>query len=137
MAQDVGYDFDTGPTVTLISSDVTTGSASALTATVDFGTPTPVAFGYEWILTTLASADGPVSLEVAWSHDNSDFSDTNNVELVDVMTVAASTDNKKCNSAAIKARYGKFRIKNDSGGSVDGTASNSALVLFDVFYDYA
>jgi len=135
MAQDLGQDFAAGPSVTLLSADVTTGNSSALTSAIDFGTPTPYGFGYELILTCGASATGTVSLEVVWSHDNSDFSDTDNTQLVDVIQCADSSDVKKVGASAIKARYAKFRITNDSGGTIDGTASNTALVLWDIFGD--
>ena len=116
MAQDIGYDFASGPTVTLLSSDLTDGSSSTLTSAVDFGTPTPIGFGWELILTTITRSAGPVSLEVAWSHDNSDFSDSDNLEVVTVVTTTASTDKKRCGNYPIKARYAKFRLTNDSGG---------------------
>ena len=133
MAQDLGYDFAVGPTVTLLSADLATGSQSALTATVDFGNPGPLMFGWELILTTLASATGYCFLEVAWSHDNTDFSDTDNMETVTGVKCTASTDKKKIGSFPVRARYAKFRLNNQSGGSIDGTASNTALVLTDIF----
>ena len=135
MAQDINYDFATGPTVTLLSSDLTDGSQSAFTSTVDFGTPTPVGFGYELILTTLASSTGKCALQVAWSHDNSDFSDADNAQNVAFVQCTASTDKKKVGSSAIMARYAKFRLDNQSGGSIDGTASNTALILTDISID--
>ena len=137
MAQDVGYDFAAGPTVTLLSADLVDGSQSALTAAVDFGAPTPVAVGFELILTTLTSAVDYCHLEVSWSHDNADFSDTDNVQLVTSVLCTASTDKKIVGSIGVQARYAKFRLNNDSGGSIDGTASNTALILTDVFFDQA
>ena len=53
MAQDIMYDFSAGPSVTLLSSDLTDGSQSAFTTAVDFGNPSPIGFGFELILTTL------------------------------------------------------------------------------------
>jgi len=135
MAQDLGLDFAAGPTVTLLSSDLTDGSQSAFTATVDFGNPAPIAFGHELILTTLTGTTGPVTLQVAWSHDNSDFSDANNVQNVVTATMAASTDNEAVGSSAVMAQYAKFRLDNQSGGTVDGTSSNTALILTDIFGD--
>lgn len=135
MAQDVGYDFAAGPTVTLLSADLVDGAQSALTSAVDFGTPTPIAFGFELILTTLASAVDYCHLEIVWSHDNTDFGDTDNVQLVTSVKCTASTDKKIVGSAGVQARYAKFRLNNDSGGSIDGTASNTALVLTDVFFN--
>lgn len=137
MAQDAMYDFSAGPTVTLLSADVSDGAASALTGAVDFGTPTPFGFGFELILTTGTGCTDTVSLEIAWSHDNSDFSDTDNLETVTVMKCTASTDKKKCGAYPVKARYAKFRIDNQSGGTIDGTASNSALILTDLAMDQA
>ena len=134
MAQDVGYDFAAGPTVTLLSADLSDTVTSALTATVDFGDPTPLGFGYELIVTGQGSADEFAFLEVVWSHDNSDFSDENvNFETVTSINCAASADRKKIGSSEIKARYAKFQLNNQTGGTIDGTSSNTALVLFDIF----
>jgi len=135
MAQDTGYDFAAGPTVTLLSADLADGAQSTWTSAVDFGTPSPLGFGYEIILTGLTLADDDCALEVAWSHDNVDFSDDNNGQLVDVVDCVASSDAKKVGASAVKARYAKFRLANESGGSIDGTASNTALVLWDIFAD--
>ena len=137
MAQDVGYDFATGPSVTLLSSDLADASQSAWTGSVDFGAPAPLGFGFEIILTTLTGATGPCALQVAWSHDDSDFSDDDNGEIVDIVQCTASTDKKKVGAHPIKAQYAKFRLDNQSGGSIDGTASNTALVLHDIFADQA
>ena len=137
MAQDTGYDFSAGPTVTLLSADVTDGASSSFTSAVDFGTPTPLGFGYEIILTCGTGADGTVTLEVAWSHDNTTFSDADNTQVVDYIDCTASSDVEKVGSIVVKARYAKFRITNDSGGTIDGTASNTALTLWDIFADQA
>lgn len=137
MAQDIGHDFATGPTVTLLSSDLADGSKSAWTSVVDFGTPTPLGFGFELILTTLASAVDYCSLEVAWSHDNSDFSDDDNPQHVVSVLCTASADKKKVGASGVMARYAKFRLNNQSGGSIDGTSSNTALILTDIFGDVA
>ena len=137
MAQDIGYDFATGPTVTLLSSDLSTGNSSAFTSAVDFGNPGPLGFGFELILTTQASATGFCSLEIAWSHDNTDFSDEDNTELVTAVQCTASTDKKKVGAHTVKARYAKFRLVNESGGTIDGTASNTALVLTDIYGNQA
>lgn len=137
MAQDIGYDFATGPTVTLLSSDLTDGSQSAWTSAVDFGTPTPLGFGYEAIITTLTSTTLNCNLEVAWSHDNTDFTDDDNPEIVAIINCTASADKKKIGAHGCRARYAKFRLDNMSGGSIDGTASNTALTLWDIFGDQA
>jgi hypothetical protein len=140
MAQDLGLDFAAGPSVTLLSADVTDGNAGALTSAVDFGTPGPVEFGYELILTMLSgTVTGSVALRVYWSHDNSDFPDVGSGHVVASNTnLTASADNKIVGSYPVAARYAKFDILNNSGGaSVDGTASNTALVLTDIFLDQA
>ena len=140
MAQDLGQDIATsGPSVTMPSADVTDGNNTGLfpTSGVDFGTPTPLEVACEWIQTTLASADGPASLHVHWSHDNSTFSDIDNGEPVAVMDCTASTDCEKVVSFPCRGRYAKFSIHNESGGSLDFTASNSALTLWDNFGDQA
>jgi hypothetical protein len=135
MAQDSGLDFSAGPSVTLLSSDLTTGSSSAWTSAVDFGTPTPFGMGYLITLTTLTSATGKAVVEVAWSHDNTAFSDSDNSQIVDIIQCTASTDKTKAGTIALKARYAKFRIVNNSGGTIDGTASNTSLTLYDLFGD--
>ncbi len=138
MAQDAGYDFATGPTVTLLTDDLTNGNPSTLTAAVDFGAaPTPIMFGWELILTTLASCTNMVYLQIAWSHDNTDFSDTDNLELVTAVKCTASTDKKKVGAYPVLGRYAKFRLDNQSGGTIDGTSSNTALVLTDISVDFA
>lgn len=137
MAQDIMYDFSAGPSVTLLSSDLTDGSQSAFTTAVDFGNPAPLGFGFELILTTLTGATSYCHLEIAWSHDNTDFSDTDNLELVTSVLCTASADKKRVGSYPIKARYAKFRLNNQSGGTIDGTASNTALVLTDIAIDQA
>ncbi len=135
MAQDIGYDFAAGPAITLMSSDLTDTNASTLTAAVDLGSPTPVGVGYELIITGLTSADGFAFLELAWSHDNSDFSDLSNLERVATIDCVASADAKKVGAFEVKARYVKFRIQNETGGSIDGTSSNTAVILTDAFYN--
>lgn len=138
MAQDLGQDIATsGPSVTMPTSDVTDGSNTGLFGTVDFGTPTPLEAAFLWIQTTLTSADGPAFLHVHWSHDNSTFSDINNGEPVAVMYCAASTDVELGGSFPCRARYAKFSIHNESGGSLDFTTSNSAISLWDNFGDQA
>lgn len=137
MAQDILYDFSAGPSVTLMSADVTTGNASALTAAVDFGNPSPIGFGFELILTCLTGTTGTATLQIAWSHDNTDFSGLINLDDVTVIQCAASSDVKRVGAMAIKARYAKFRVQNDSGGTIDGTASNTALTLTDIAIDQA
>jgi len=137
MTQDIGQDFAAGPSVTLLSADVTNSSSSSWTSAVDFGTPTPFGFGFELILTCGAGADGACNLEVAWSHDNSSFSDDDNGDYVTTVDCAASTDVEKVGSYPVRARYAKFRIVNSSGGTIDGTSSNTALTLWDIFGDSA
>lgn len=135
MPQDTGKDFAAGPTVTLLSADLTDTNASALTATVDLGTPTPVAIGYQLIVTGLTGAVDLAFLEGAWSHDNSNFSDLSNLGVLAFIVCAASADAKKSELFEVQGRYVKFRIDNQSGGTIDGTASNTALVLTDMFYN--
>jgi len=138
MAQDIGLDLATGgPSVTMPTADVTDGAVSTLIGSVDFGTPTPLEIAYEWIQTALASATGPAYLQVMWSHDDSDFSDTSNYETVAVITCTASGDAKLCGSFPARARYAKFQIQNESGGTLDFTTSNSAISLWDLFGDQA
>ena len=120
---------------TLVTDEV--ADDEDLTSAVDFGSPGPIAFGFELILTTLTSATAYCHLEIAWSHDNTDFSDTDNLETVAAVLCTASTDKKRVGAYPVKARYAKFRLRNESGGSIDGTASNTALILTDIFGDVA
>lgn len=138
MAQDLGQDIATGgPSVTFAAADVSDGTNSGLFGTVDFGSPSPVEIAFEWIQTCAASADGPAALHVHWSHDNSTFSDIDNGEPIVIMDCAASTDVEKVGSFPCRARYAKFSLHNESGGSLDNTGSNSALTLWDNFGDQA
>lgn len=135
MAQDSGQDFASGPAVTLLSADLTDGNQSAWTLAVDFGNPAPWGFGYELTLTCGTSASDKCGLQVAWSHDNVKFSDGDNAELVAAVDCAASSDVEKVGSYPVRARYAKFRLDNEAGGTIDGTSSNTALVLTDIFGD--
>jgi len=135
MAQDVGLDFAAGPTVTLISADVTDTNVSALTSSVDFGSPGPVAFGFHVILTVGASGVDFCYVEVAWSQDDTTFADLENLEIIASVDCQASVDVEAVGVVPLKGRYAKFRLRNESGGTIDGTASNTELKLFDVFYN--
>lgn len=135
MAQDTGLDFAAAPAVTLLGSNVADGAASALTTSVDLGTPAPLEVGYEIKLDCQASADDYAFLQVAWSHDDTDFSDTSNVETVASIDCTASTVAVKCGSFATRGRYLKFRLLNESGGAIN--SASTALVLFDIFGDQA
>ncbi len=137
MAQDIGYDFAAGPTITILSADVTDTNVGAITAAVDFGDPTPVAFGWELILTMGASSVDFVYLEISWAHANvaAQFADLLNLENVASVLCTASVDVEAVGAMEIKAQFAKFRLRNESGGTIDGTASNTALKLFDIFYN--
>ena len=137
MAQDIGYNFATGPTVTLLGSNLADGLSSALTSAVDFGAaPTPVACGAEIKLDCQASGDDFADIEAFWSHDNTDFSDTSNPDVIYSTNCTASTVVIAVTTFAIKARYAKFRIKNNSGGTIN-TSANTTLFLTDTHYDQA
>lgn len=136
MAQDIGLDTATGgPAVTLLGSNLSDATRSALTAAVDFGAPQPLECGYEIKLDCQTSSDGFAYLEVAWSHDNADFSDTSNLETVAVIDCTASTVAVKVGSFPIRARYAKFALNNQSGGTIN--SESTALVLTDLFGDQA
>ncbi len=134
--QDIGLDLATGgPAVTLLASNLSTGSVSALTSAVDFGTPTPLECGYEIKLDAQVSAGNYAYLQVAWSHDNTDFSDTSNLETVAVIDCTASTVGVKAGTFPVRARYAKFALSNQSGGTIN--SAGTALILTDVFGDQA
>jgi len=133
MGQDIGYDFATGPTVTLLGSNLADGAQSALTAAVDFGNPTPVGCGMEIKLDAQASADDFADIEVFWSHDNTDFSDGPNADVAYSFNCTASTVGVAVTAIPIKARYAKFRINNRTGGQIN--SASTAMILFDIFYN--
>ena len=133
MAQDIGYDFATGPTVTLLGANLADGASSALTATVDFGTPTPVGCGMEIKLDSQASSGDFADIEVFWSHDNTDFSDGPNADVAYSFNCTASTLGIAVTAIPVKARYAKFRITNRSGGQIN--SASTTLFLFDIFYN--
>lgn len=135
MAQDIGLDSAAGPTVTLLGSNLTTGSQSALTSSVDFGTPSPLEMGFEIKLDSQASSAAFAHIQVAWSHDDTDFSDTSNLETFASIDCTASTVGVKVGSFAIKARYAKFRIDNQSGGTIN--SASTAMILTDIFGNVA
>jgi len=135
MAQDIGLDSAAGPSVTLLGSNVSTGGTSAATPAVDFGDPQPLEIGYEIKLDAQASATGFAFLKVAWSHDNTDFSDSDNLETVASVLCTASTVKVKCGAFALRSRYAKFYLSNESGGTIN--SASTALVLTDIFGNQA
>ena len=136
MAQDIGIDRATsGPAATLLTATVTDTSTSPASAAVDFGTPTPIKAGYEVKLDCQASSNGLAYLYVVWSHDNSDFSDASNKVRVTIIDCTASTISIKCGEMEILARYAKFYLENQSGGSISNTSTT--LTFWDVFGDVA
>ncbi len=142
MAQDIGLDLETAsPAVTLLSADLVDTVLSALTASVDLGTPTPLEVNFELTLTFLAgTVTGFVYLKAYWSIDGIKFtsSDPDNGEVVAISLCKASSDVNLINSFPARSRYVKFALDNQSNGaSVDGTSSNTALKLRDAFGDQA
>ncbi len=140
MAQDVGWDYATsGPAVTLLSSNLSDATISSATSAVDFGTPTPFRCAFELKLDCQASSDATALLIVVWSHDNTDFgiwsTDANNGDIVAVVDCDASTVVVHVGAFDVKARYGKFYLQNDSGGTIN--SASTALVLWDGFVDVA
>lgn len=135
MAQDIGLDSAAGPSVTLLGANLATGGLSAATATVDFGAPQPLEIGYTLKLDAQASATGYVFLKIAWSHNNTDFSSSDNTETVASVLCTASTIKTKCGSFALRARYAKFYLQNESGGTINSASTSLALV--DLFGDQA
>lgn len=140
MAQDVGMDWATsGPSVTLLGSNLSDATLSSATSAVDFGTPTPLAAGFELKLDCQASSDAIAKLIIVWSHDNTDFgvwgSGQLNGDIVAVVDCVASTVVVHVGEFPIKSRYAKFYLQNDSGGTIN--SSSTALVLWDGFADIA
>lgn len=136
MAQDILLDFAAGPTAPdILSANLATSNASALTTSVDWGATAPAEFGFEIKLSTAASADAYCYLEVAWSHDDTDFSDTSNLDTVFAVKCTASSTVIAVGSYPVKARYCKFRLDNQSGGTVNDTGT--ALVLTDIAINQA
>lgn len=136
MAQDIGQDIaTTGPTVTLLGSNLSDATTSAVTSAVDFGTPTPNNIHYEMKLDCQASADDLAFLHIVWSHDNTDFSDASNYETVAIADCTASTVTVKSGSFPCRARYAKFYLENQSGGTIN--SASTALLFWDGFGDFA
>lgn len=136
MAQDIGYDFATGPTVTLLGSNLSDANTSAVTSAVDFGAaPTPFQCGFELKLDCQASSDNAAILLIHWSHDNSDFSDTSNPVVGTIADCTASTVAVKVGSFRIQGRYAKFSLQNDSGGTIN--SASTAVILWDISGDQA
>lgn len=139
MAQDGGYDYAAGPSVTLLGSNVSDGAISAATSAVDFGAPTPFGCGFELKLDCQTSATDWASLIVVWSHDNTDFgvysATQQNGDRVAVVDCVASTTVVHVGQFPVKARYAKFYLENESGGTIN--SAGTALVLWDVFADIA
>lgn len=138
MAQDIGLDTATeGPAVTMPTSDVTTTNVSTLSAILDFGSPTPIEIGYDWIQTTLTSCIDFAYLRFFWSHDGTNTSDIDNPDVIATLQCTASADKRLVGTFSTRARYAKFDILNQSGGTLDFTSSNSDLTLYDVFGNQA
>ena len=135
MAQDLTVDFSSGSTVTLLGSNLSDGSASAATSAVDFGATAPFGFGFELKLDCQTSSDATATLNIAWSHDNTDFSDSDNYDAVTVVQCTASTVVVKCGAYGVYGRYCKFSLQNDSGGTIN--SASTALVLTDIAGDQA
>jgi len=136
MAQDVGFDRATGgPTVTLLGGNLTTGSISAATSAVDFGDPQPLNCGFELKLDCQASAIEVATLIVVWSHDNTDFGvwavGQANGDIAAIIDCVASTVVPHVGEFPIKARYAKFYLQNDAGGTIN--SASTALILTDAF----
>lgn len=140
MAQDIGFDWATaGPSVTLLGSNLADGSLSSATSAADFGTPTPLECGFELKLDCQASADLFANLWVVWSFDNSDFgvfaSGQNNGQLVTSVNCKASTVVVHVGAFPVMARYAKFYLENNTGGTIN--SASTALALYDGFIDVA
>jgi hypothetical protein len=140
MAQDLGVDQTAGPSVTIPTGDVTDTNATSQTAIVNFGNPFPPEMGYELTLTMAAGVvTGYVALRVYWAHDGTNAADVGSGEVVGIDDGLTSGGDSQTNgSFKVKAQYAKFDLLNESGGAtLDGTASNTALVLYDLFGDQA
>lgn len=143
MAQDIGLDLETDAgDITMPTADVTDTNTTPIfggvaAAGIDLGTPTPLFVNYEWIQTTLASCVDFIYLQAMWSKDDTDYGDADNAETVAVMQCTASTDKKKIGMFPTRGRYIKFQIENQSGGTLDFTASNSDLTISAGFGDQA
>lgn len=135
MAQDIRLSFATQTGVTLLGSNLASASQSALTATVDFGDPAPLMFGFELRLDAQTGCVNMAHLEMAWSHDNTDFTDTDNLMLVTSVKCTASAIKKKIGAFPLLARYGKFRLNNQSGGTIN--SASTGLDLWKIAGDFA
>ncbi len=131
-AQEIGLNLTgSGPTVTLLSSNISNGVTSPATDPVDFGTPTPLEIGFTVQLNCAVSANDTATLKIMWSHDNETYCDNLNAE--DIVTVECSQllTAKKTGSFPVKARYAKFQLLNESGGII--ASPFTSLKLWDIF----
>lgn len=140
MAQDIGLDYAAGPSVGgLFAANITAGNGDESTA-VDLGTPAPLAIGVEAkIVTGAGTPDGNQSAVITarWSHDNTDFSDATNEEVIAVINIGtASTTFIKSFSTPVQGRYIKLNVLNDQSAGPDITTS-SVITLTDIFLDQA
>lgn len=136
MAQDLALDYTAGPSVTLLGGNLSDATTSSATSAVDFGAaPTPPEAGFELKLDCQTSSDALAYLHVVWSHDNSDYSDSSNKETIAVVDCTASTVAIKCGKFTLKARYCKFYLENQSGGTIN--SASTSLTLWDITGDQA
>ena len=136
MAQDLGQDIATeAPNVTVPTSDLADGTRSALfpSTAVDLGDPTPLELACEWQQVALAGGTSNAMLFAHWSNDNTDFSNDDNGEPIEVIKCNGTTTVKKCFSFKVRMRYLKFTILNEAGASLDFTASDSDITIWDNF----
>lgn len=140
MAQDITQDFAAGPSVTgLFGSNITAGNSQQSSA-IDFGTPAPFAQNVELVLATgtgTPDLNKQAVISIAWSNDNTDFSDSTNETTIDTVAIdGASSTFKKIFRFLVVARYAKIRILNDQTSGPDITTS-STIALTDVAVDQA
>lgn len=137
MAQDYGYDSATSGTSisAFLGSNTSDGSTAGPSTTADFGNPTALKCAYECILNARAGASAYAYLKVAWSHDNTDFSDASNLETIGVIDCTSLTSSVGVGVFMVRARYAKFYLENQSGGTINN--AGSTLALWDVFSDLA
>ena len=144
MAQDVGMDRATAAdTVTgafIDTDNPADGAQSGPTSAIDFGAVQPLTAAFELKLDCQASCTDYAMLIAVWSHDNTDYptydhDNEMNGDIVAIVHCKASTVVIFNGEFDVKARYCKFYLHNESGGTINN--SSSALLVWDGFADIA
>ncbi len=136
MAQDIRIDFSGALTApALLNANLADGAQSPLTASIDFGEQAPGEVNFRLELDCQSGSVNQASLQVSWSDNNTDFSDTENLDTIYSAKCQASTVVRVVNYFVVKSRYAKFRLDNDSGGAIN--SANTVFAFVPIAIDQA